>query len=311
MKDKMSKKAFSLRLADGNGWLIVATPETISWVEKFAGIMQLKVNGQDAHKNWPRMFFCQYDSDQNNVQELMNFMDLRAKKIFPRGGWKATNFSSVWVWRHPEIFDIICEIGSEIDHQLDIVRMWTSLYMICLRTQSFGGLPAHAALVELDGKGVLLAGPGGSGKSTLCRHLPKGWCAWSDDQALIVRGRKGSYMVHPAPTWSVHLWQRTEMTWNVEKHLPLTAIFFIEPAAFDQVVPMGQGQAAAYLAESAMQVSSPSLNRLDQKEARAVKRELFENASDLAREIPAYKLQVTLKDRFCEEIEKVLSQIGS
>ena len=302
----MNKKAFPLRLADGNGWLIVATPETTSWAEKFAGIMQLKVNGRDAHKNWPRMFFRQYDSGQNSFQEFMNFMDSRGKNNLPRSGWKATHFPSVRFWRHLEVPHIICEIGSEANHELDIIRMWTSLHMICLRTQSFGGLPAHAALVELDGKGVLLAGPGGSGKSTLCRRLPKSWCAWSDDQALIVRGRGESYMVHPIPTWSVHLWQRTEMTWNVEKHVPLTSIFFIEPATFDQVVPMGQGQAAAYLAASAMQVYSPSLNRLDHKEARAIKKGLFENASDLAREIPVYKLEVTLKDRFLEEIEKVL-----
>jgi SynChlorMet cassette protein ScmC len=302
----MNKKAFPLRLADGNGWLIVATPETTSWVEKFACIMQLKVNGRDPHKNWPRMFFRQYDSGQNSFQEFMNFMDSRGKNNLPRSGWKATQFPSVRFWQHTEVPHIICEIGSEANHELDIIRMWTSLYMICLRTQSFGGLPAHAALVELDGKGVLLAGPGGSGKSTLCRRLPKSWRAWSDDQALIVRGRGESYMVHPIPTWSVHLWQRTEMTWNVEKQVPLTAIFFIEPAAFDQVVPMGQGQAAGYLAASAMQVYSPSLNRLDHKEARAIKKGLFENASDLAREIPVYKLQVTLKDRFLKEIEKVL-----
>lgn len=307
----MSEKAFSLRLADGNSWLIEATPETTSWVDKFAGIMQLKVNGRDVHSNWPRMFFCQYRSGQNGLQEFINFVDSRAKKTLPRSGWKATDFTSVLVWKHPEISDIICEIGSEIDNQLDIVRMWTSLYMICLRTQSCGGLPAHAALVELAGRGVLLAGPGGSGKSTSCRRLPNPWCAWSDDQALIVRGSGEKYMVHPIPTWSVHLWQRTEMTWNVENHLPLTAIFFIEPAALDQVVPMGQGQAAAYLAESAMQVYSPSLHRLDQKEARTVKKELFENASDLTREIPVFKLQVTLKDRFWEEIEKVLSRVGS
>jgi SynChlorMet cassette protein ScmC len=306
----MNGKAFSLRLADGNGWLIVATPETTSWVEKFACIMQLRVSGRDAHKNWPRMFFCQCDSGQNSLQEFMNFMDSRGKKTLPRSGWRDTNFPSVKFWQHTEVSHILCEIGSDVNHELDIIRMWTCLYMICLRTQSFGGLPAHAALVELDGKGVLLAGPGGSGKSTLCSRLPKSWSAWSDDQALIVRAQQESYMVHPIPTWSVHLWQRTEMTWNVEKHVPLTAIFFIEPAAFDQVVPMGQGQAAAYLAESAIQVYNPSLNRLDPREARAVKIKLFENASDLVRAIPAYKLRVSLKDRFGEVIEKVLSQIG-
>lgn len=302
----MNKKAFSLRLADGNGWLIVATPETTSWVEKFAGIMKLKLNGQDAHSKWPRMFFCQNHSEKNSLQEFMNFMDSRGNNTLPRRAWQATNFPSVRFWRHTEVPHIICEIGSEANHELDIIRMWTSLYMICLRTQSFGGLPAHAALVELDGRGVLLAGPGGAGKSTLCRRLPHHWCAWSDDQALIVRDHEKSYMVHPIPTWSVHLWQRTEMKWNVEDHVPLTVIFFIEPAVFDQVVPMGQGQAAVYLAESAMQVYSPSLNRLDHKEARTVKKELFENASDLARAIPAYKFRVSLKDRFWEKIEKVL-----
>jgi len=304
----MNKKAFSLRLADGNSWLIVATPETTSWVEKFAGIMKLKFNGQDGHSKWPRMLFCQNHSAKNSLQKLMDFMDSRVKKTLPSRGWKATDFPSVRFWRHPEVHHIICEIGSEANHELDIIRMWTSLYMICLRTQSFGGLPAHAALAEVDGKGILLAGPGGSGKSTSCRRLPHHWRAWSDDQALIVRDHGKGYMVHPIPTWSVHLWQRTEMKWNVEDHVPLAAIFFIEPAVSGQLVSMGQGQAAVYLAESATQVYSPSLNRLDHREVRTVKKKLFENASDLARAIPAYKLRVSLKDPFWQEIEKVVSK---
>lgn len=110
--------------------------------------------------------------------------------------------------------------------------------------QDSGGLLFHAALVERDGKGVLLAGPGGSAKSTLCRRLPRPWCALSDDQALIIRDDRNRYLAHPMLTWSDYLWRRSERRWNVEHYVSLAAIFFIDQARSGEVVPIGQGQAA-------------------------------------------------------------------
>jgi len=202
--------------------------------------------------------------------------------------------------------DVICEIENERNPELDIVRMWTSLYIIYLQVQESGGLPLHAALVERDGKGILLVGPGGSGKSTLCRRLPRPWCALSDDQALIVRDARKRYLAHPIPTWSDYLWQRSERRCNVEHHVLLAAIFFIKQAGCDKVIPIGEGEAAAFINYSSTEVSRPIWCDLDVEEKWTVKMKIFGNACKLARAVPAYILHAGLNSQFWDEMEKVL-----
>ena len=57
---------------------------------------------------------------------------------------------------------------------------WESLYR--------GGLPFHATLLEYQGQGIILAAPGGTGKSTCSRRVPPPWRACCDDEVLVVEG---------------------------------------------------------------------------------------------------------------------------
>ena len=56
--------------------------------------------------------------------------------------------------------------------------------------------PIHAACVSLDGRGLLLCGDSGAGKSSLSYACARrGWTFVSDDASFLVRGGKGSVVV--------------------------------------------------------------------------------------------------------------------
>jgi hypothetical protein len=56
--------------------------------------------------------------------------------------------------------------------------------------------PLHAACVQIGGKGVLLCGEGGTGKSSLAFACARsGWKFLSDDGSFIVRKRKGRVVI--------------------------------------------------------------------------------------------------------------------
>jgi HprK-related kinase A len=56
----------------------------------------------------------------------------------------------------------------------------------CIATHDYRHLTIHAAVVERDGRAVILPGPPGSGKSTLCAALVhRGWRLLGDEFALV------------------------------------------------------------------------------------------------------------------------------
>jgi len=295
--------SFIIKLANGQGWHIVAIGRVSSWVEKLASIMQLKTCEPNGY---PKLIFIKRESVKGGLGELTCMVKEKIMKDIPINDWKAHSLGDLRLWSHHDVPDVICEIGPGEDHELEIIRMWESLHPIYQRVQSTGGLPIHAALIERNGIGVLFAGPGNTGKSTCCRQLPPSWHALCDDEALIVRDDNRKYFGHPFPTWSDYLYQRSERTWNVQQHVPLSAIFFLEQGKIDEASPIGQGQAAIFINQSATQVCQRSWRNLIQEEERAFRRELFENAGELVKAVPSYILRVSLNGRFWEKIEEVL-----
>jgi SynChlorMet cassette protein ScmC len=100
--------------------------------------------------------------------------------------------------------------------------------------------------------------------------------------------------------------KRSKRTWNVQRCIPLSAIFFLEQAENDEVVAMGNGEAAVSISNSIKQVLLRTQYYMDREEVKSSRLKLFDNACELARKIPAYRLRITKSGRFWEEIEKVL-----
>jgi SynChlorMet cassette protein ScmC len=294
---------YLLKLGNGQNWEIVATEDIGPWVEKLALIMRLK---QCEPNGYPKLLFIREERVINRRQGPPPRPEEGIWGNLPSEGWKAYYLPSLRFWVHPDVPNIVCEMAGDCSHELEIVQMGQSLCPIYFRAMKSGGLPFHAALVERKGKGVLIAAPGGTGKSTCCRRIPRPWRALSDDLSLVVADKNGSCRAHPFPTWSDYLWRRSEPTWDVQRHLPLTAIFFLEQGTKDETAPIGKGEAAACIIESASQICLSFWRDLAPGERRTMKKMIFDNACGLARSIPAFRLRASIDGRFWEEMEAVV-----
>jgi SynChlorMet cassette protein ScmC len=113
------------------------------------------------------------------------------------------------------------------------------------------------------------------------------------------------YLAHSVPTWSDHLWHGSKQRWNIQYHVSLAAIFFIEQSPSDKVVPIGRGQAAVRINDSSTEVINPIWWNMDMEKKTTIKKKIFDNASAMARAVPAYILRNSLNGRCWDEMEKV------
>jgi len=294
--------SYCLELADGQGWHILAGNEASQWVTKLAAIMELrscKPNG------YPKLLIIRRTEEldistkaHRAYPNMKNSLSLHEYSLHEAG--------SLRFWYSDNRPDVICEIGEEENRDKEIIKMWNLLLPISQKTQDNGGLPLHGALVEKQGRGIILAASGGIGKSTCCHRIPSPWRSLCDNETLIVKGKRGEYVAHPLPTWSEHLSQESERTWSVEQHLPLQAIFFLEQSDTDEVLPLGQGKAAIRIIQLAHEVSWLNFYDLNQEEKRVIHKRLFRNASQLTMTVPSFILRATLTGSFWEKMEKVL-----
>ena len=206
-------RGFSLRLEDGSRWWIGGSRHAAFMAEKLGNIMAL----EEGDPEDSRLIYF-YDKDADRIE--LDIPRLQAQ------GWIKIYQDFVHILFHPRWHHVICEHDARREDAFYSAMSfgtravhWESLYR--------GGLPFHATLLEYQGQGIILAAPGGTGKSTCSRRVPPPWRACCDDEVLVVKSPDGRYLAHPFPTWSDYYWQRAENTWKVEKALPLAGIFFL------------------------------------------------------------------------------------
>jgi SynChlorMet cassette protein ScmC len=173
--------------------------------------------------------------------------------------------------------------------------------------QARGGVLLHGALAERDGSGVILAAPGGTGKTTASNRLLAPWRSLCDDTTLVVRDGNGKYRAHPWPTWSRFQNGGPGGTWDVQKAVPLKGIFILTQAPTGRRERVGPGQAVSLLVESVAQVSVFMTMGLRKDELRALHLEWFDNLCSLTRAIPTHLLHISLTGAFWQEIEQALA----
>ena len=306
--DYLDKTAVSngylLLLGNGQGWELIPNPEVLSQIGELGRIMGLRPCEPNGY---PKLIFSRTEPVQTECEDTTWRFNQNIKVNLRKLGWKAHELTFLRFWSHDEVEDLICEMKHEEgDYQQRILSMRFSLYPIYQQVKDSGGLPLHAGLVEYNGRGVLLAGPKNVGKSTCCSRLPKDWYPLCDEETLIVKADQERYLAHPLPTWSEHLAKRSERTWNVLGHVPISSIFFLEQAGSDEAIPLGRGEASVFINQLATQVCCRYWNNLGHEDLRTRKIKLLENVTGLAKAVPAFRLRVSLEGRFWEEIEKVL-----
>jgi len=276
-------------------WTIYADKRLEEWLNRMAGIMELKrIDNVDGNH---RIFCVSMNSDNEHASNLYKSQDWQTVYDHP----------TMRILHNRGMGDYVCEIDNEKGEEIEYINMWNMLYAIYQPVIDRGGLPFHAGLVELDGKGILIAGKSGQGKSTTCRRLSEYWTALCDDETLILFDKENGYMAHPFPTWSDYLWKPSENRWNVDHSVILSAIFFIEQSETDEVMPVEtQAESAVLINKSAVEIYQKFLVRFERERKWNAATMVFDNACKMAKTVPAYKLRISLTGRFWEKMEEVI-----
>ncbi len=294
---------YKLALADGNHWQLTGGEETTPAARKLASIMKLeKANGEDV----PNIFFLKIFRSSGEKNGIANGIKAKSQAGFPVEQWRCYPYTGLNLWRHQSRQDVLWEVIVDRGYERQFILMQFFLSPIYQKSITLGGLPFHAALAEFKGKGVLLVGASNFGKTTCSQRLPDSWNSLCDDETLTVLAPECQYRAHPFPTWSDYILKRSEKKWKVEYSVPVQGIFFLKKDKFDKTVPVGKGQAAVLLNQSAMEVCGKFWRSISKEEKRDAVKKTFDNACNMAEKIPSYYLHFSRHGRFWEAIEEVL-----
>lgn len=209
---------------------------------------------------------------------------------------------SMRLLRHGGLCGFQAPVSTTVLHiQLSILAQ-----AIAREAQERGGLLLHGALAELGGKGIVLAGPSGVGKTTASRRLPPPWAARSDDSVLVVRDAGGRYWAHPWPTWSRFFFAHdVHDSWDVADAVPLAALCFLRQSATDSLMPLGRGPTATLLVHSGEQAAlRMPYASVEDRMAKRIER--LDIACALAGSVPAYALDISLIGEFWRLLETII-----
>jgi len=289
-------RGFTLRLGDGSHWWVVGLPPASYWVERLASMLHLR---QEVAYGDYMMVILEGKTPLEGIKRL------------PDSGWTALNNSYLRLWYRMDSPNIVVELTTPLSEDYGYISLRSALRFVFRQSIQRGGLPLHAALVEHQGKGVLLVGTSGTGKSTCCRRLSPPWQARCDDEVLLTLAPDGRYLAHPFPTWSDYLLQREKNSFRSQTEDPslLAGIFFIEQSPFDECLPVAPAKALVELITATQVVLYTHLWYCDPEEARSIRGAMFTNACNLIHRVPLFNLRVSLTGGFWEHIEAALTRL--
>ena len=306
-------RGFTLQLGDGSHWWIGSMPVVSNWVEKLASMLQIHPGNTDGTN---LMVFLEGNASLAEIKELVapesGWAPLNKKVkrlVAPDSGWIALNNSFLRLWYGMDSPDLVVELKTPMSRNKGYDSLRLALQFVFRRSLPRGGLPVHAALVEHQGKGFLLVGTSGTGKSTCCRRLSPPWRARCDDEVLLTLAPDGRYLAHPFPTWSDYfsLQQKDILQSQSQDYSHLAGIFFIEKSPSDECLPMDPAKALIEIIIASQIVLDRHLWYCDPKEASSLRAVMFANACKLVHQVPAFHLRVSLTGRFWEQIEAALA----
>jgi len=286
---------FHLPLSNGVSWKLVAPASIQLWLGELARVMELPPGpGSSPARRIEFVARAERSAILDRVRDE---------------NWRSLALgTAVRVWWHNAVEEAVVEFDTALlDHpEIRVIAMWTALRPLQFYAISAGGGPFHATLAHAEGRGILIAGAAGTGKSTCCRRLPAPWVGLCDDYALVVRRAAGEYMAHPFPTFSEYLSGASVKTWPAQTAVTVRAVFILEQSTNDGVERVAAHEASTLLFDAQKQLLATCWSRLDDAVAQDLRRRLFENACAMAASIPTYRLRATLSGRFWEKIEEVV-----
>ena len=274
----------TLTLADGLSALIRATPVAKTIAGKYASIQDLKLRASKSEME----IIITTSGELDLVQYKLNVVEIKELKIT----------------RHYFLSDgrIICEIVSTDDDLKTPYTFVEIAYPIYLECVNRGGLPLHAGAIMKDKIAIALAGNSGSGKTTCCHKVPQPWVSPCDDEILLVR-QNNEFRMHPLATWSEYLVNPdTHKAWTIETHYTIKQIVFLEKSESDEIDRLEKADSALKIAHSAMHVFARLIGSVYKKDT-YLKKKIFENAWEIASEIPVLQIKHALDGKFWELLD--------
>jgi len=291
---------FTLCLGQGASWVFGGSGAAAGWLESFAKALGLSAAREGTGR---RIVF---EEMQRRPNAFFGPVLQRCLKELPRGKWKVREFNDIALFAHPCFDGLLCELEPMEEWRGRVDQMRRSLLPVYTDALAHGGLPIHGALIAVDGKGVILAGRSGAGKSTACRRLPHPWQALGDDLCLVMPDGPAGYRVHPLPTWSAFREDGASGACRSASSVPLRAFFFLEKFPVDEYRALKRSASAISMAASALEVFRSIDLEFPRREEPRVKKALYANAASMATAIPSFLLRVSLTGRFWERIEEAL-----
>lgn len=277
-----------LNLPEPFGWRIKGIGKCAELVAVLQQIMQLP-QSSDGRADVTVMPRSYYDSlPKKECSGWQIFYSRKAVRLF-----RNEHFSK-WVMVLPE--NILA------DRNTRIVLIWLMLKPFYLHCLTNGGLPVHASSADLNGRGIIIAAAGDTGKTTTVRRLPPPWQELADDTALLLPDNNG-FCLYPLPTWSEFILGRNKSaTWNMKEGTNLSGIFFLEQSEQDKAELLSSTLSMMSLYKSAME----ALGELEKNMSNKLKAKVFETAANITAEISSFSLHATLNGKVWESIETAL-----
>lgn len=292
---------YHLRLADDSQWLLSSDDNIASWLNEFARVMCLK-KGHCVNVATNTIHFHSLLSDEAPQKIAIK------KNLYSKKWMNLYNGMPIQLWMDKQAKENIVELNTDFFNVRDMYYLYmsTSLTPFFFHSLNAGGIPIHAALTCFKDQGVLITATGDTGKTTCCKRLPKGdWHYLCDDLSLLIRTPNNELYAHLLPTWSDYMIRRTNTRWQVEKKVPVKALFFLEQGGKDEIIPLSNIETTIRFQSAVKQAWF--LDMEDSPEQKRSRNKLiFENTQQIAKEIPAYVLRATLTGEFWKLIEKVL-----
>lgn len=281
-----------LVLADGSTWGIVAGDERAAAIaSRLAEVMQLRPCHAPAYR-----LLVLTDKNGTYTDTALAGTGSQVQIYVPRSFLSSDNDHT-----------FTCIVPPAHNSDILINQLLQLSLVIAQQTQARGGILLHGASAANGGGGVILAGPGGVGKTTASCRLRSPWRSLSDDATLVVRDKNGTYWAHPWPTWSNFMLDGKVGTWDVEHAVQLKAIFFLDQAQNDRIEPIGAGHSVPLLVELAEQASWSMAHGQGGDVARALRLQRFENICSLSKSMSCYHLHLSLDGAFWEAIGHVIT----
>ena len=167
--------SYRLRLANRMVWHIRADEAALPLAEDLCRILKLKPGLPTPGSRL--VLICRSEAAPGRSRSLPSVPAAAGEHGLPREGWTPEDLDVLRLWSDAEMPDVICEAAGGPGRALDTPGRSSCCKAVYHGVRQAGGFPLHAALVEHEGAGILLAGHGCAGKSTCCRRLPDTWKA--------------------------------------------------------------------------------------------------------------------------------------